>query len=98
MRRTHDFLTVGAPHPLQIAAVAALGLPESYYAELARSYQAKRDVFVQGLRDAGLDCRPPEGAYYVMADFDRFPSYDAGPSRMYLAERLGLPVVPGSSS
>src|SRR5436309_1619200 len=55
MRRTHDFLTVGAPHPLQIAAVAALGLPESFYADLARSYQAKRDFFVRGLQDAGLE-------------------------------------------
>src|SRR3989449_765600 len=73
MRRTHDFLTVGAPHPLQIAAVAALNLPESYYADLARSYQAKRDFFVRGLRDAGLDCRPPGGACYAMAAFNRFP-------------------------
>jgi len=97
MRRTHDFLTVGAPHPLQIAAVAALGLPESYYAELARSYQAKRDVFVRGLRDAGLDCRPPGGAYYVMADFGRFPFDDDWAFAMYLVERLRVAVVPGSS-
>jgi len=97
MRRTHDFLTVGAPHPLQIAAVAALSLPESYYAELARSYQAKRDVFVRGLRDAGLDCRPPGGAYYVMAEFDRFPFDDDWAFAMYLVERLRVAVVPGSS-
>src|SRR5207244_629603 len=97
MRRTHDFLTVGAPHPLQIAAVAALGLPQSYYTELARSYQAKRDVFVQGLRDAGLDCRPPGGAYYVMADFERFPFEDDWAFAMYLVERLRVAVVPASS-
>src|SRR2546428_807283 len=97
MRRTHDFLTVGAPHPLQIAAVAALGLPESYYAELARSDQAKRDVLVQGLRDAGPDCQAPGGAYYVMADFERFPFDDDWAFAMYLVERLRVAVVPGSS-
>jgi len=97
MRRTHDFLTVGAPHPLQIAAVAALDLPESYYADLARSYQTKRDFFVRGLRDAGLDCRPPGGAYYVIADFDRFPFEDDWAFAMYLVERLRVAVVPGSS-
>ena len=97
MRRTHDFLTVGAPHPLQIAAVAALALPEPYYRELARSYQAKRDVFVRGLRDAGLDCNPPRGAYYVMADFSRFPFADDWAFAMYLVERLRVAVVPGSS-
>ena len=97
MRRTHDFLTVGAPHPLQIAAVTALGLPESYYRVLARSYQTKRDIFVRGLRDAGLDCTPPRGAYYVMADFSRFPFPDDWAFAMYLVERLRVAVVPGSS-
>ncbi len=97
MRRTHDFLTVGAPHPLQIAAVAALSLPDSYYADLARTYQAKRDLFVRALQDAGLDCRPPGGAYYVMADFSRFPFADDWTFAMYLVERLRIAVVPGSS-
>src|SRR3989449_3728703 len=97
MRRTHDFLTVGAPHPLQIAAVAALNLPESYYADLARSYQAKRDFFVRGLRDVGLDCRPPGGAYYVIADFERFPFEDDWAFAVYLVERLRVAVGAGSS-
>jgi len=97
MRRTHDFLTVGAPHPLQIATVAALNLPESYYRELARAYQEKRDGFVRGLQAAGLDCRPPAGAYYVMADFSAFPFPDDWAFAMYLVERLRVAVVPGSS-
>jgi len=97
MRRTHDFLTVGAPHPLQIATVAALNLPESYYRELARAYQEKRDAFVRGLQAAGLDCRPPAGAYYVMADFSAFPFPDDWAFAMYLVERLRVAVVPGSS-
>jgi len=97
MRRTHDFLTVGAPHPLQIAAVAALDLPEAYYRDLARTYEGRRDAFVRGLREAGLDCRPPGGAYYVMADFGRFPFADDWAFAMYLVERLRVAVVPGSS-
>ena len=97
MRRTHDFLTVGAPHPLQIAAVAALNLPDAYYADLARTYEARRDLFVGGLRKAGLDCRPPKGAYYVMADIRRFPFADDWAFAMYLVERLRVAVVPGGS-
>jgi len=97
MRRTHDFLTVGAPHPLQIAAVAALALPESYYAGLASSYRAKRDRFVKGLQSVGLDCRAPSGAYYVMTDVSRFPFEDDWAFAMYLVERLRVAVVPGSS-
>jgi aminotransferase len=97
MRRTHDFLTVGAPHPLQIAAAAALALPESYYRDLAVMYQKKRDLFVRGLQDAGLDCRPPRGAYYVMANFGRFPFEDDWSFAMHLVERLRVAVVPGGS-
>jgi len=97
MRRIHDFLTVGAPHPLQIAAVRALALPESYYAGLARMYEAKRDRFVAGLRSVGLECRPPEGAYYVMADISRFPFEDDWTFARALVERVGVAAVPGSS-
>ena len=97
MRRTHDFLTVGAPHPLQIAAVAALALPPSYYAGLVAAYQAKRDMFVRTLKTLGLECRAPAGAYYVMADIASFPFTDDWAFAMYLVERLRVAVVPGSS-
>ncbi len=97
MRRIHDFLTVGAPHPLQIGAAAALALPEGYYAGLARMYRAKRDRFIRGLRDVGLTCPAPDGAYYAMADFSRFPFEDDWAFAMYLVERLGVATVPGSS-
>ncbi len=97
MRRIHDFLTVGAPHPLQIGAAAALALPPAYYETLARTYRAKRDRFVDGLRSVGLDCHAPAGAYYVMTDFSRFPFEDDWAFAMYLVERLGVATVPGGS-
>src|SRR5262245_6937785 len=43
IRKMHDFMTVGAPAPLQDAGAVALGLPDFYYAELAAHYQARRD-------------------------------------------------------
>jgi len=97
MRRTHDFLTVGAPHPLQVAAVAALALPPTYYEGLASMYAAKRDAFVRALQAVGLRCEPPQGAYYVMTDVSAFPFPDDWAFAMYLVERLRVAVVPGSS-
>src|SRR5258707_625541 len=38
IRKVHDFLTVGAAAPLQEAGVVALGVPDSYYADLAANY------------------------------------------------------------
>jgi aspartate/methionine/tyrosine aminotransferase len=69
VRTVHDFLTICAPTPLQEAAAVALGLPDAYYAELAQAYTARRDRMMAILEDSGFRAAPPEGAYYVMADF-----------------------------
>src|SRR2546422_2549978 len=97
MRRTPDFLTVGAPHPCQIATVAAPDLPQPYVGNLASMYQKKRDFFARGLQEIGFDCRPPRGAYYVMANFGRFPFDDDLSCAMHLVERQRVAVVPGGS-
>ncbi|HYA34844.1 MAG TPA: aminotransferase class I/II-fold pyridoxal phosphate-dependent enzyme, partial [Candidatus Binataceae bacterium] len=62
IRKVHDFLTVGAPHPLQEAGAVALRLPESFYAELASMYARKRAILLDSLRGAGLKCSVPKGA------------------------------------
>src|SRR5947208_6186692 len=72
IRKVHDFLTVGAANPLQHAGAYALGLPASYYEELQREYQRKRDFIVPVLRNAGFKCDFPDGAYYVMTDISDF--------------------------
>jgi L-glutamine---4-(methylsulfanyl)-2-oxobutanoate aminotransferase len=97
MRRAHDFLTVCAPNAFQVGAEVALGLPESYYTELALGYERKRDRFVRGLQVHGLACTPPEGAYYVMADISEFPFANDWDFANALVERCGLACVPGSS-
>src|SRR5438128_987527 len=68
IRKVHDFLTVAAPAPLQEAGVAALGLPDSFYEELARSYRERRDLFLGLLAGTGFDAVQPEGAYYTMTN------------------------------
>src|ERR1051326_262188 len=97
IRKMHDFLTVGAPHPLQIAAVAALSLGSPYYDRLRREYERRRDVLVGGLRAAGFDCREPEGAYYVMTDSEKFGFTDDTEFAHWLVREIGVASVPGSS-
>src|SRR5207249_11934231 len=67
IRKVHDFLTVGAAHPLQIAIAEALELPASFYVELLGDYQERRDAIVIGLQECGFEASAPDGAYYVMA-------------------------------
>src|SRR5207247_9488554 len=68
IRKIHDVLTVAAPAPLQEAGVVALGLPDSFYEELARSYRERRDLFLGLLAGTGFDAVQPEGAYYTMTN------------------------------
>ena len=97
IRKVHDFLTVGAANPLQHAGAYAMSLPKSYYDELQREYQKKRDFIVPVLRKAGFDCDYPEGAYYVMADISRFGFEDDIEFTRHLIQDIGVAVVPVSA-
>jgi aspartate/methionine/tyrosine aminotransferase len=97
IRKVHDFLTVGAPAPLQEAGAAALSLPAAYYAKLAEGYRAKRDRLVPALTAAGFKCFLPRGAYYVMTDISAFGYDDDVSFAKYLVQEIGVATVPGSS-
>src|SRR5262244_353364 len=101
IRRAHDFITVGAPHPLQEAAVTAFGLPESYYVELRESYQTRRDLLWGYLEKAGFVAWKPRGAYYILTDVGHFLKQynlaDDTAFAMWLIENVGVATVPGSS-
>ncbi len=97
IRKVHDFLTVGAPAPLQEAGAAALGLPASYYQSLATAYCARRDRLMPALGEAGFRCFRPRGAYYVMTDIRAFGFADDIAFTKYLVKEIGVAAVPGSS-
>jgi L-glutamine---4-(methylsulfanyl)-2-oxobutanoate aminotransferase len=97
IRTIHDYLTVCAPTPLQRAAVTALGLPDSYYQDLTATYDKKRLFLLKSLEELGFSCFRPEGAYYVLADFGGISKLDDYAFANYLAEEVGVAVVPASS-
>jgi len=96
IRKIHDFLTVGAPAPLQEACVTALMLPETYYRNLAKAYDRKRKILFEGLKQAGFSCHLPEGAYYIFTDISGSGMTDTEFAR-FLVEKNGVAAVPGSS-
>ena len=97
IRKVHDFLTVGAAHPLQKAGAYAMSLPKSYYDELQVEYQRKRDFIVPVLQDVGFKCDFPDGAYYVMSDISNFGFENDIEFTKHLIREIGVAVVPGSS-
>ena len=101
IRRAHDFITVGAPHPLQEAAVTALALPDAYYVALRERYQARRDLLWDKVVEAGFDAYQPKGAYYILTDASRLMAAhgaaDDHEFAMFLVRDIGVATVPGSS-
>ncbi len=97
IRKVHDFLTVGAPAPLQEAGATALSLPESYYERLRHAYRARRDRLLPALRQAGFKSFVPRGAYYIMTDIGAFGFPDDVSFAHHLVKEIGVASVPGSS-
>jgi len=99
IRKVHDFLTVGAPHPFQEAGAAALRMPAAYYAELAADYFRRRELLMTLLAEAGFARIRPEGSYYVLADIGPFVRKDEDDTAfaMRLVQEAGVATVPGSS-
>jgi aminotransferase len=97
LRKVHDFLTVGAPAPLQEAAAVAMQSPDQSYVELARDYQQRRDLLYGALSESGFRCTKPEGAYYIMTDISGFGAWNDVDFSRYLTEKIGVAPVPGSS-
>ena len=97
IRKVHDFLTVGAPAPLQEAGAVALALPDQYYLDLAAQYRRRRDVLVDILERHHFTCYRPYGAYYIMTDIGAFGFGDDVEFARYLVTDVGVAAVPGSS-
>ena len=102
-KKVHDFLTVGAPAPLQEAAVVGLNFPESYYDDLRTLYTEKRDFFLAGLDSVGLKHNIPQGTYFVMVDIEDFlalPQFHGFSDLEFcewMIKDIGVAAVPGSS-
>jgi aminotransferase len=97
IRKVHDFLTVGAPAPLQAAGAVGMHFDADYYNHMALDYRARRSLLCDSLTDAGFTFTQPEGAYYVLADFSGLSDMDDVTFAKWMIEEIGVATVPGSS-
>jgi aminotransferase len=97
IRKVHDFMTVGAPAPLQEAGAAALAFPPAFYADLRLGYERKRSLLLESLQTVGFGCTIPEGAYYIMADIGPLTDLDDIEFSRLMIRDIGVAPVPGSS-
>jgi len=97
IRKVHDFLTVGAPAPLQAAGAVGMRFDAEYFNHMAQEYRARRELLLPALREAGFTFSVPEGAYYVLADFSALSADDDVTFAKWMAKEIGVATVPGSS-
>ena len=97
VKKVHDFLTVGAAAPLMEAAVTGLNFGDEYYQELQAHYTHMKNLFAGGLQQLGFRITEPQGAYYVLLDVSEFGVQDDYAFAAWMAEKVGVAAVPGSS-
>ena len=95
IRKLHDYMTLAAPSPLQIAGITAMNLPQEFYAEMVGKYQAMRDRLMQAAGAAGFKFRQPEGAYYLFCDASHLGFANDRQSWEYLLNEFSLVTVAG---
>jgi aminotransferase len=98
IRKVHDFLTVGAPAPLQEGLATVMdGFGREFYTGMAEEYRRRRDLLFGALVSAGFRCTSPDGAYYILADFSGLSDLPDTEFSLWLARERGVAPVPGSS-
>ncbi|MFB6283852.1 MAG: pyridoxal phosphate-dependent aminotransferase [Halobacteria archaeon] len=89
--KVHQYCQACAAAPSQFAGIEALTSPESRDAvdEMKTEFEARRKLVVEGLRDIGLECPTPKGAFYA------FPKVPEG----FVEECIdrGVVLVPGDA-
>ena len=91
----NDLVYVCPPAPLQNGIVKGLNeLPKSYYTDVAKEHQEKRDKFITALNEAGLKAEYVKGAYYVLADISKLEGADDKEKVLNLLEKTGIATVP----
>jgi N-succinyldiaminopimelate aminotransferase len=96
VRAAHQFVTFATATPLQHGAAAALTAGPEYYAGLLAGYAERRDYLSRELARIGFALRPPQGTYFVCADFRRFGFDDDRAFVRHMIERIGVAAIPPS--
>jgi len=91
-----SYLDYGMFQPIQIASIIALRGPQECVKDIAKVYEHRRDVLIQGLKSAGWDIEPPKATMFVWAEMpERFKKMDSLEFSKYLIKEAGVVVSPG---
>jgi aminotransferase len=93
----NDMVNICAPAPLQMGVLAGLGLPDSYYRELADGYRERRDLLAQTLADIGFTPYRADGAFYILTELPPGRFADATEAAEAILHEAGVATVPAQA-
>lgn len=96
MIKVHQYLIMSAPTTSQYAAIEALRNGDEDVAKMRESYDERRRFLVKELREMGMPCFEPMGAFYVFSNISRFGMTSEEFAKTLL-EKEHVAVVPGSA-
>jgi aminotransferase len=97
IRKVHDFLTVGAPAPLQAAGAVGMHFDADYFNHLALDYRSRRTLLCDALSEAGSPSPSPKVRTTCSADFSGLSDMDDVSFAKWMCQEIGVATVPGSS-
>jgi aspartate/methionine/tyrosine aminotransferase len=93
----HDFHTITAPHPLQVALADALRhLPMSFYDKVRSEFNDRRELLVSSVLESGFSVSRPQGSYFLWCGYDRLSSVPDVDFSRWLLQVGGIAGLPGS--
>ncbi len=97
IRKVHDFLTVGAPAPMQEAGAFALGMDDSYYRGPVGALRGAPQPAARCADPQRLRVHQAVGRDYIMTDITGFGFRNDVEFVRHLVTEIGVAAVPGSS-
>lgn len=96
MIKVHQYVIMCAPTTSQYAAIEAMQHGDADVEKMRESYDERRRFLVHELRDMGLDCFMPRGAFYVFPSIKSL-GMTSEDFAMELLEKQRVAVVPGTA-
>lgn len=96
MFKVHQYAIMCAPTASQYAAIEAMEFGDEDVAYMCEEYDRRRKLIVKGLRDIGIPCFEPEGAFYVFPEIGKFGLTSEDFCTRLLYEN-NVAIVPGTA-
>lgn len=91
-----SYLDYGMFQPIQIASIIALRGPQDCVEEIRKTYEHRRNVLIQGLKNAGWNIKSPKATMFVWAEIpEAFKKMESLEFSKFLMREAGVAVSPG---